>query len=59
MVDSIDYEEFTWIATIVGVRGVSGEVRVKCYTDSPEYYLNTKIFFLENQKLRKNIILKN
>ena len=50
MGDFSDYKEYTWIATIVGVRGVSGEVRVKYFTDSPEYYLNTKLFFLENQR---------
>jgi len=47
--DFSDYEEFTWIATIVGVRGVIGELRVKYFTNSPEYYLNTKLFFLEYQ----------
>ena len=50
MGDFSDYEEFTWIATIVGVRGVIGEVRVKYFTDNPEYYLNTKFFFIENNK---------
>ena len=50
MGDFSDYEEFTWIATIVGARGVGGELRVKYFTDNPEYYLNTKLFFLENQR---------
>ena len=50
MGDFSNYEEFTWIATIVGVRGVCGELRVKYFTDSPEYYSNTKLFFLENQR---------
>ena len=50
MGDLCDYDEFTWIATIVGVRGIRGEVKVKYFTDSPEYYLNTKIFFIENEQ---------
>ena len=50
MGDFSDYEEFTWIATIVGVRGVRGEVRVKYFTDDPEYYLNIKLFFIETEK---------
>ena len=50
MSDFSNYEEFTWIATIVGARGVGGELRVKYFTDNPEYYLNTKLFFLENQR---------
>ena len=41
-------KDFTWIGTIVGIRGVRGEVRVKYFTDHPEYYLDTKIFFIES-----------
>ena len=44
------YENYTWIGTIVGVRGVKGELRVKHFTDCPEYYLNTEFLYLENKK---------
>ncbi len=50
MGDFSDYEEFTWIATIIGVRGVRGEVRVKYFTNYPEFYLNTKLFYIETKK---------
>ena len=47
-----DYDEFTWLATIVGVHGIAGAVRAKYYTDNPEYYLDKKFLFLENSSLR-------
>ena len=54
----ITYKEYTWIGSIVGVKGVRGEIRVKYYTDSPEYYLNTKVLFIEKEGdlLPKNIL---
>tara|TARA_B100001540_G_scaffold298515_1_gene302097 strand:- start:155 stop:679 length:525 start_codon:yes stop_codon:yes gene_type:complete len=44
------YEDYTWIGTIVGVRGIKGEVRVKYYTDHPKYYLSSNVLFLENER---------
>jgi len=47
-----DYDELTWVATIIGAHGIKGAVKVKYFSDTPEYYLNAKLFFLEtNGKL--------
>jgi len=46
--DFSDYDDLTWFATIVGVHGIKGAVRVKYFTDNPEYYLSVKLFFLES-----------
>jgi 16S rRNA processing protein RimM len=43
-----DYDDLTWFATIVGAHGIKGAVRVKFFTETPEYYLSVKLFFLEN-----------
>ena len=48
MSDFSDYDDLTWFATIVGVHGIKGAVRVKYFTDNPEYYLSVKLFFLES-----------
>ena len=37
------YEDYTWIGTIVGVRGIKGEVRGKYYTDHPIYPLENTV----------------
>ena len=42
-----DYDEHTWIATIVGVHGIKGAVRARHFTDTPDYYLKEKVLFLE------------
>ena len=42
-----DYDELTWIATIVGAHGIKGAVKVEYFTETPEYYLNVELFFLE------------
>ena len=42
-----DYDELTWVATIVGPHGINGAVKVKYFTETPDYYLNVEIFFLE------------
>ena len=47
MSDLSDYDELTWVATIVGAHGIKGAVKVKYFSDAPEYYLNAKLFFLE------------
>ena len=47
MGDLCDYDELTWVATIVGAHGIKGEVKAKYFSDVPEYYLNAKLFFLE------------
>ena len=47
MTDYNDYDEHTWIATIVGAHGIKGAVRARYVTDSPDYYLKEKVFFLE------------
>jgi len=46
--DFSDYDDLTWFATIVGAHGIKGAVRVKFFTETPEYYLSVKLFFLEN-----------
>ena len=43
-----DYDDLTWFATIVGAHGIKGAVRVKFFTETPEYYLSVNLFFLEN-----------
>ena len=43
-----DYADLTWFATVVGAHGIKGAVRVKFFTETPEYYLSVKLFFLEN-----------
>ena len=45
-----DYDELTWVATIVGAHGIKGAVRVKYFTDTPDYYLNVELFFLEFER---------
>jgi 16S rRNA processing protein RimM len=45
--DFSDYDDLTWFATIVGAHGIKGAVRVKFFTETPEYYLSVKLFFLE------------
>ena len=42
-----DYDEHTWIATIVGAHGIKGAVRARYATDVPNYYLKEKVLFLE------------
>ena len=44
-----DYEEFTWLATIVDAQGINGAVHVKYFTDTPEYYIAVKLFFIETE----------
>ena len=50
MSDFSDYDDLTWFATIVGAHGIKGAVRVKFFTETPEYYLSVKLFFLENAR---------
>ena len=48
-----DYEDFTWIGTIVNVHGIQGELKIQPYTDTPQYYLGVKCLFMEEaEKLR-------
>ena len=47
MTDYNDYDEHTWIATIVGAHGIKGAVRARYVTDNPGYYLKVKVFFIE------------
>jgi 16S rRNA processing protein RimM len=49
MTDYNDHDEHTWIATIVGAHGIKGAVRAKYFTDTPNYYLKEKLFFLEKE----------
>ncbi|MEC8981181.1 MAG: ribosome maturation factor RimM [SAR324 cluster bacterium] len=48
MSDFSDFDDLTWFATIVGAHGTKGAVRVKFFTETPEYYLSVKLFYLEN-----------
>ena len=45
------YKDYTWIGTIIGAKGIKGEVRVRHFTDHPEYYLSSKVLFLENERI--------
>ena len=47
MIDYNDYDEHTWIATIIGVHGIKGAVRARFVTDTPDDYLKEKVLFLE------------
>ena len=47
MTDYNNYDEHTWIATIVGAHGIKGAVRARYVTDTPGYYLKEKVLFLE------------
>ena len=47
MTDYKDYDEHTWIASIVGAHGIKGAVRASYFTDTPDYYLKEKVIFLE------------
>ena len=47
MTDYNDYDEHTWIATIVGAHGIKGAVRARSVTETPDYYLKEKGLFLE------------
>ena len=47
MINYNDYDEHTWIATIVGAHGIKGAVRARYVTDNPGYYLKVKVFFIE------------
>jgi len=49
MTDYNDHDEHTWIATVVGVHGIKGAVRARYFTDTPDYYLKEKVFFLEKE----------
>ena len=48
MSDFSDYDDLTWFATIVGAHGIKGAVRIKFFSEPPEFYLSVKLFFLEN-----------
>ena len=47
MTNYIDYDEYTWIATIVGAHGIKGAVKARYITETPDYYLKEKTLFLE------------
>ena len=47
MTDYKDYDNHTWIATIVGAHGIKGAVRARFVTDTPDFYLKEKVMFLE------------
>jgi 16S rRNA processing protein RimM len=49
MTDYNDHDEHTWIATVVGAHGIKGAVKARYVTDTPDYYLKEKIFFLEKE----------
>ena len=49
MTDYNDHDEHTWIATIVGAHGIKGAVRARYFTNTPDYYLKEKLFFLEKE----------
>ena len=49
MTDYNDHDKHTWIATIVGAHGIKGAVRARYVTNTPDYYLKEKLFFLEKE----------
>ena len=49
MTDYNDHDEHTWIATVVGAHGIKGAVRARYFTDTPDYYMKQKVFFLEKE----------
>ena len=51
MIDYNNYEEHTWIATIVGAHGIKGAVRAWYVTDTPDYYLKKKYYFLRKPEV--------
>ena len=53
-----DHDEHTWIATVVGAHGIKGAIRARYVTDTPDYYLKEKVFFLEKEGIlvKKNRI---
>ena len=50
-----DYDDLTWFATILGAHGIKGAVRVKFFTETPEYYLSVKSFLIENEGKLRNL----
>ncbi len=42
-----DYQDLTWIATIVGAHGIKGAVRVKPFANDPGFYLKCSKFHVE------------
>ena len=51
MTDYNDHDEHTWIATVVGAHGIKGAVKARYVTDTPDYYLKEKVFFLEKEEI--------
>ena len=47
MTDYSDYNELTWIATIVGAHGIKGAIKARYVTNTPDYYLEEKVLHLE------------
>ena len=50
-----DYDDLTWFATILGAHGIKGAVKVKFFTETPEYYLSVKSFLIENEGKLRNL----
>lgn len=50
-----DYDDLTWFATILGAHGIKGAVKVKFFTETPEYYLSVKSFLIENDGQLRNL----
>ena len=51
MTDYNNFDDHTRIATIVGAHGIKGAVRARYFTDTPDYYLKEKVFFLEKEEI--------
>ncbi len=45
-----DYDELTWLGTVIAAHGLRGELKVAPLTDDPEYYLDLDGVFLEKQE---------
>ncbi len=46
-----DHDKHTWIATIVGAHGIKGAVKARYFSNTPDFYLEKKKFFLEKDEV--------
>ena len=59
MTDYNDHDGHTWIATVVGAHGIKGAIRARYVTDTPDYYLKEKLFFLEKDEILSALNIKS
>lgn len=54
-----DYDDFTWLGTIVSVHGIHGEIKVFPHTNFPDYYLNLNSVYLEKKSELKEYLIES